>query len=120
MASTRGSALRPSWRWVAHAALVVLMLLTQQVAWRHGLSHWPASNGQPSTATGTPSASTLEQADSPCLQCLAYAAMADTLQQAQAPGVPCLLGDVCAPAAAHTPHEASAQLAYRSRAPPVV
>jgi hypothetical protein len=46
--------------------------------------------------------------------------MADTLQQAQAPELPCLLGDVCSPAGAHTPHEASTQLAYHSRAPPLV
>jgi hypothetical protein len=46
--------------------------------------------------------------------------MADTLQQALSPEQPCLLGDVCAPAGAHTPHEASTQLVYRSRAPPLV
>lgn len=106
---------------MAHALLALLMLLTQQVAWRHGLSHWSPANGVlASSEISEPSGSALEQAESPCLQCLAYSAMADTLQQAQAPELPCLLSDVCTPAAAHTPHEASTQLAYRSRAPPVV
>lgn len=108
---------------MAHALLALLMLLTQQVAWRHGLSHWSAPTGQSAFAgvsAPSGSGSVLEQAESPCLQCLAYSAMADTLQQALAPELPCLLSNVCTPAAAHTPHEASTQLAYRSRAPPVI
>lgn len=106
---------------MAHALLALLMLLTQQVAWRHTLSHGSPAIGQSATTeVSTPSGSAFDQAESPCLQCLAYSAMANTLQQAQAPELPCLLSHVCTPAAAHTPHEASTALAYRSRAPPVV
>lgn len=106
---------------MAHALLALLLLLTQQAAWRHGLSHGAVSTGLSTAAEAhAPSGSAFEHAESACLQCLAYSAMANTLQQAQAPELPCLLSHVCTPAAAHTPHEASTALAYRSRAPPVV
>lgn len=106
---------------MAHALLALLMLLTQQAAWRHTLSHGSPAIGQSATTeVGTSVDSAFDQAESPCLQCLAYSAMANTLQQAPTPELPCTLSHVCTPAAAHTPHEASTSLAYRSRAPPVV
>jgi hypothetical protein len=106
---------------LAHALLAVLVLLAQQGAWRHHLSHWaPAQAAGSATAMVAAShGQAFESLDAPCLQCLAFAAMADTLGSPAAHGLPLALTHVCTDEPAHTPHAASALLAYQSRAPPL-
>jgi hypothetical protein len=107
---------KAGWRVLGHALLAVLVLLAQHGAWRHHLSH-----GVPTQATGAQTAATgqaAESLDAPCLQCLAYAAMADVAHSPVPDGPALALAHACAAAAAHTPHLASARLAYQSRAPP--
>ncbi len=91
------------------------MLLTQQQAWLHGLKHGAA--GLSAQAT-TPHASA-QDADSLCLQCLAFASMAHAASpQALASALLDLVGD--APHQAHhTDRPARTTLAYQSRAPPL-
>lgn len=111
------------WRVLAHALLAVLVLFAHQGAWRHHLSHWAhAQPASTATVTSTTMASTghaAETLDAPCLQCLAFAAMADTLGSPSAHGLPLALAHVCAAQLAHTAPPASTLLAYRSRAPPL-
>jgi len=104
------------WRWLLHACLALLVLATQQGAWRHHLGHWAAQQaGTTETGSGLPRLDALE---APCLQCLAFAATAHGAAMAS-PTVPTVVAAlVHAQAEAHTPCLARATLAYRSRAPP--
>lgn len=106
-----------AWRGWVHGALVLLMLLAQQGSWQHGLSHWASGQGHVHVSAPEQRHS-LETSEAPCLQCLAYAAMADSLQDAAPAGLLSSLAHVCTTPLAHTPLEASTTLAYRSRAPP--
>jgi hypothetical protein len=110
-----------NWRVLAHALLALLVLLAQQGAWRHHLSHWaPAQASISATARVTANhGQAFESLDAPCLQCLAFAAMADTLGSPSAHGLSLTLAHVCTAGPAHTPHPASTLLAYQSRAPPL-
>jgi hypothetical protein len=106
---------------LAHALLAVLVLLAQQGAWRHHLSHWaPAQAAISATARVTANhGHAFESLEAPCLQCLAFAVMADTLGSPAAHGLSPVLGHVCTARPANTPHPASTLLAYQSRAPPL-
>ncbi len=107
------------WRVLAHALLALLVLLAQQGAWRHHLSHWVGTGPtQVSHVASSGASHAFEPIEAPCLQCLAFAALADTLRPLAAQAAAPDLTHVCEASRTHTARLASALLAYRSRAPP--
>lgn len=120
---------RLTWRWFAHLGLAWLLLLTQQGAWQHGLSHWSPTL----LATATPGAGTSltansastntphqhqDQADALCLSCLAYSAMASSLTSSPLLALASLLAHLSPVPQGQAQRAAPAEAAYQSRAPP--
>ena len=109
-------------RSVFRVLLSLVLLLSQQMAMSHALSHWTSQLRGP-VAQGAVADSELSSAfaqDRSCAQCLGLAQLASPLPHTLRQFVPPEMGDVLALAAAGHTWRFEQPRPYDSRAPPVL
>ena len=112
-------------RRIVHVLLSLLLLVSQQMAFAHAMSHWTGKLGTAHAAAALVQAedgkdlSSAVAQDRSCFQCLAFAQMASAIGSTPRHFAPLDLQAGRAIALATTERAPSTVCAFRSRAPPL-